>query len=459
MADYIFVLDNHLDSHQSRVVAEISRLATEGGQSVWLAGGAMREMLRGAQIRDLDFIVEHDALKVGKALAAAMNGHVLSEDSLKRSVELSLPGDVCASVSNVRTEKYSKPGGKPQIGPATIHEDLARRDFTINAIALSLNRGSRGLLVDPTNGQADLTNKELRATNSYAFFDDPSRLFRLFRFQHTLGLELVSRTLSQLENALLEHFEEVASPAALAPELRALALQPAAAAALAGLDQSGLLKLVSKVWTGDKLNAPGLARFEKAVQAILPAPKDGWLAFLTVIFEKLSPKDRADALKALALPATDLNGLKKLEAGWKKLEKDIRSPKVHKPSQVWEVLESAGENEILMVLYESDQRVVQDRIRAFYSKYLPLAQEVTEEQVVASLGVKSTIKPGTPKFAKAMRDAIIKHLNARPKKPVEPEVPAIPPPPPPGPPRARPPGLTFIVHCDYRLPPVRPERP
>jgi tRNA nucleotidyltransferase/poly(A) polymerase len=437
MADYIFVLDNHLDSHQSKVVAEMARLGTESAQSVWLAGGAMREMLRGAQIRDLDFIVEHDAIKIGKALAQSMKGEVVSEDSLKRWVELELPGEVRASVSNARTEKYSKPGGKPQIGPATIHEDLSRRDFTINAIALSLNRGSRGLLVDPTNGQADLANKELRTTNSYAFFDDPSRLFRLFRFQHTLGLEPVARTLSQVENAMLDHFEEAASPAALTPELRAMALHPAAATALAGLDQSGLLKLVSKSWTGDKINAAGLARFEKAVQAILPAPKDGWLAFLTVILEKLNPKEHAEALKALALSAAELSDLKKLEANWKRLEKEIRAPGIHKPSQVWEVLESADENEILMVLYQSEQRVVQDRIRAFYSKYLPLAQEITEEQVVASLGPKSAVKPGTPKFAKAVRDAIIKHLNARPKKPPEPEPAPLPPPPPAPPARGR----------------------
>ena len=424
MADYIFVLDNHLSPNQSKVVAGISRLATEAGQSVWLTGGAMREMLRGAPIRDLDFTVEHDAVKTGKALAHSMKGQVLSEDSLKRSVELLLPGDVRASVSNARTEKHSRPGGKPQIAPATIHEDLARRDFTINAIALSLNRGSRGLLVDPTNGQADLTNKELRTTNSYSFFDDPSRLFRLFRFQHTLGLEPVARTLSQLENALMEHYETTASAAALTPELHAMALHSGAAAALEGLDRNGLLKLAASGWTGEKVNAAGLARFDKAVQAIVPAPKDGWFAFLSVILEKLGPRDRAEALRSLAIPAQEVAALKKLDATATKLEKEIRSPKIHKPSQVWEVLEHAGENEILMVLYTSDQRVVQDRVRAFYAKYLPLAQEITEEQMIAT-----GVKPGTPRFAKAMRETIIKHLNARPKKPVEPEVPLVPPPP------------------------------
>ncbi len=77
-----------------------------------------------------------------------------------------------------------------------------RRDFTINAMALSLNRGSRGLLIDPANGQADLVNRELRSTNAYALFDDPSRIFRLIRFQHVLGFEIAPRTQSQIENAL-----------------------------------------------------------------------------------------------------------------------------------------------------------------------------------------------------------------------------------------------------------------
>src|SRR5271157_3826334 len=144
MSDYMFALESHLDAAQNRAVAEIQRIATEATATVWLTGGAMRDMLRGAPIRDLDFTVERDAVKSGKALAHALDGKVVSEDSLKRWVELELPGNVRASVANARTEKYARPGGKPQVAPATIHEDLTRRDFTINAIALSINRGSRG---------------------------------------------------------------------------------------------------------------------------------------------------------------------------------------------------------------------------------------------------------------------------------------------------------------------------
>src|SRR5580692_5779512 len=124
MSDYMFVLESHLDAAQNRVVNEMQRVATEAGMNVWLTGGAMRDTLRGARILDLDFTVERDAIKTGKALAQSLGGHVVSEDSLKRAVELELPGGVTASVGNARAEKYSKPGGKPQIAPATIHEDL-----------------------------------------------------------------------------------------------------------------------------------------------------------------------------------------------------------------------------------------------------------------------------------------------------------------------------------------------
>lgn len=98
MSDYLFMLDNHLNAAQNRVVTEIQQLATAASMNVWLTGGAMRDMLRGAPIRDLDFTVEHDAVKTGKALAETLGGEVLPEDSLKRWVELKLPGNVTASV-------------------------------------------------------------------------------------------------------------------------------------------------------------------------------------------------------------------------------------------------------------------------------------------------------------------------------------------------------------------------
>ena len=432
MSDYMFVLESHLDAAQNRVVNEMQRVATDAAMNVWLTGGAMRDTLRGARIVDLDFTVERDAVKVGKSLARVCAGKVLSEDSLKRWVELELAGGVRASVSNARTEKYSKPGAKPQVAPATIHEDLMRRDFTINAMALSLNRGSRGLLIDPANGQADLANRELRTTNAYALFDDPSRIFRLIRFQYVFGFEIAPRTQSQIENALMGEYHKVAPASVLAEEIRALSDSENAVAALEAYDRLGLLKIVSPVLTGAKLNSQGLARFEKLAHTVLPADAvnqstaGGWLAFLTVLTEKMNSRDEADVLRKFQLSRKEADGFKKLRSRAKKLETALKSTRITKPSHVYDALKDATANEVLMVLYDSAHRVVQDRIRAYYQKYLPLAQEVTEEQVAAT-----GVKPGTPKFDKAFQNMVTTHLNARPKKvvPVEPE--AVPAPAPP----------------------------
>ena len=427
MSDYMFVLESHLDAAQNRVVNEMQRVATEAGMNVWLTGGAMRDTLRGSRILDLDFTVERDAIKAGKALAHACDGKVLSEDGLKRWVELELAAGVRASVSNARTEKYSKPGGKPQVAPATIHEDLMRRDFTINAMALSLNRGSRGLLIDPANGQADLVNRELRTTNSYALFDDPSRLFRLIRFQYVLGFEIAPRTQSQIENALMGEYHKAAPVSALATEIRALSESENAVAALEAFDRLELLKPISPALTGAKLNTAGLAKFEKLAHTVLPpGGPGGWLAFLYVLTEKMTPRESADLVRHFELPKMEMDGFKKLESQAKKLESALKSARITKPSHVYDALKDATPDEVLMVLYDSAQRVVQDRIRAYYQKYLPLAQEITEEQVAAT-----GVKPGTPKFDKAFQNMVTAHLNARPKKvvPVEPE--AVPAPPPP----------------------------
>jgi tRNA nucleotidyltransferase (CCA-adding enzyme) len=427
MSDYMFVLESHLDAAQNRVVGEMQRIATEAGMNVWLTGGAMRDTLRGSRILDLDFTIERDAVKAGKALAQAGGGQVLSEDNLKRWVELELAGGVRASVSNARSEKYSKPGARPHVAPATIHEDLMRRDFTINAMALSLNRGSRGLLIDPANGQADLVNRELRTTNSNALFDDPSRIFRLIRFQYVFGFGIAPRTQSQLENALLEEYQKEAPAAALATEIRALSESENAVVALEAFDALGLLKLISPALTGTKLNAPGLARFEKLAHTVVPpGTKGAWLGFLTVLTEKMSPREKADVLREFDLPKQETEGLRKLESQAQKLESALKSARISRPSHVYEALAGATSDEVLMVLYDSAQRVVQDRIRTYYQKYLPLAQEITDEQVAAT-----GVKPGTPKFEKAFRNMVITHLNARPKKvpPPEPEVMAAPVPP------------------------------
>src|SRR5690349_4749154 len=201
MSDYMFMLESHLSSDQNRVVAEVQAAASLAGANVFLAGGAMRDVLGGFQVRDLDFTVEGHALKVARAVADKTGARTVSTDENRRSTEMVFPSGVTAQFAMSRREQYSKPGARPQVFPATIQEDLRERDFSVNAIALSLNRASRGLLLDPANGLADLERRELRSLSSYVFYNDPIRLFRLVRLRVRLGFTVDERTRMQFDNA------------------------------------------------------------------------------------------------------------------------------------------------------------------------------------------------------------------------------------------------------------------
>jgi tRNA nucleotidyltransferase (CCA-adding enzyme) len=425
MSDYMFMLESHLSTEQNRVVAEVQAAAAGANLSLFLTGGAMRDMLGGFSIRDLDFTVEGNGLKVARAVAKKTGARLVAEDENRKCAELLFPGGVTAEIGMARTERYPKPGGKPQVSPSTIHEDLGRRDFTVNAIALSLNRASRGLLVDPRNGLGDLERKELRAVYNYALYDDPTRIPRLIRFKVRLGFMIEERTQMQYENVRLEQLEERIPARRLFEELHRIADDPAAPEILQALEQEKLLSLFSPALAGGKLNLGGLAKFQKAKQLIPPGvrfPLDNLGLFLYLLAEKLTPKEKAALVKATAMHKSEVELWQKLDARAKKLERELKSPKLNRPSQVYQALAGAPGDQVLFLLLRSSLRLVQDRIRNYLQKYLPAAQEVTDDEVRAKGAA-----PGTPKFRKLKEEIIAQRLNARPKKVTPEEAPAAPP--------------------------------
>jgi tRNA nucleotidyltransferase/poly(A) polymerase len=418
MSDYMFMLENHLNSSQSAVLAKVQEAAQEANVNLFLTGGAIRDMLGGFPIRDLDFLIEGNAVKIAKGIAHAYPDiEILHVDENRKSVKMRFPGNVSVEIGMARQERYLKPGAKPQVVPATIHEDLRRRDFTINAIALSLNRASRGLLLDPTNGVSDLERKEIRATGNYTLYDSPIRLLRLIRFKIRLGFQIAERTQSQYANAREAEVEKHISPRALAEELEQISREPHAAELLQALEEEKLLHLISPALTGSKLNIAGFAKLQKARQMLpygVDLPVDETSLFLNLLTEKLTPKERASLVETAGVNPAALEEAHKLETRARKFEKEVSASNLQRPSRIYSILSKAPGEVILFLLVRSQQRNVHDRVRNYLQKYLHVAQEVTDAEVLAT-----GAKPGTPKFEKVRADLIAKHLDARPKKPPE----------------------------------------
>src|SRR6478672_9547437 len=213
MADYIYTMEIRLTPDQLKGVGLVQEVARAAGMNLYLTGGAIRDIISGFSIRDLDFTVQGNPLKLQKDFEKAGAKITAVEEDI-RTIFLSLPGNARAEVSMARTERFEKTGKPPIVMPATIHEDLRRRDFTVNAMALSLNEGSRGLLMDPFNGAADIEAKLLRVLHNYAFLEDPSRLIRATRFAARFHWPMEERTQQRYdaakENGYIEYLRHSA---------------------------------------------------------------------------------------------------------------------------------------------------------------------------------------------------------------------------------------------------------
>lgn len=426
MSDYMFILENHLSVEQRAVLDLVQQAAAAANISLFLTGGALRDMLGGFPIRDLDFTVEGPALKFARDLVKQHKAEIVAVDELRKSAELRFPTGARCAVTMAHTEKFAKPGAKPQVAPATIHEDLRCRDFTINSIALSLNRASRGLLIDPTNGAGDIEHREIRAVSPYSLYDDPIRLLRLVRFKTRFGFAVEEKTWQQFLNAREAAVQQMIAPRSLFQELYEITQEPNPGDVFAALDQEGLLTLFCQGLKGAKVN---LAVFQKLakLKAMIPfgAPLavDWYAIVMFCLTEKLAAKERAALVAATQMTKQEAAPWQKLEASAAKLAAAIRSPRLKRASQTFAVLSKAPGEQVLLLGLTSEHRVVQDRVKNFLSRCLAVAMEVTDAEVKEVSG----LEPGSPKFQKAKEERIAAHLDGRVRKPAPPPEPEPPP--------------------------------
>ena len=188
------VLADELDrlEHLAKVFEAVSAIS-EGYDGVYLVGGTVRDILLGEPNFDVDIAVEGDAIALAGSLADALDGRARVHEKFGTAVVLYGDGER-VDVVTARTEFYDAPGALPTVEHASIREDLFRRDFTINAMAVSLKGGDRGRLVDPFGGRRDLQTGTIRVLHNLSFIDDPTRIFRGVRYENRYGFRMDDHT-------------------------------------------------------------------------------------------------------------------------------------------------------------------------------------------------------------------------------------------------------------------------
>src|SRR6202048_3189902 len=233
MPDYMFLLESRLSPEQRAVLTRVQELSAAMGFNVYLTGGTVRDLVTGASLRDPDVTVEGNPSKIARELEKG-GAKVLHEDEKLRHIELLFSGDVEGSISAARDDHYVRPGTRPKVRWSTIMEDLRRRDFSLNAVAISLNPASRGLLLDPTNGLSDIERGEVRALTIHSFTNQPVRLLRVLRFSARMGFKLEARSKEWFDLAIERELQKTISPEDAGMELRGLAREGRPTGALKG---------------------------------------------------------------------------------------------------------------------------------------------------------------------------------------------------------------------------------
>ncbi len=431
MADYIYTMEIRLTPDQQRGVTLVQDIARAAGMNIYLTGGAVRDIISGFTIRDLDFTVQGNPLKLQKELERAGTAIAAADDDLK-TLYLVLPGKVRAEISMARTERYEKAGKPPIVSPATIIEDLRRRDFTVNAMALSLNPGSRGLLLDPFNGAADIEAKLLRILHNYAFVEDPSRLIRASRFAARFHWPLEERTHARFESAKENNYIEYITDKAIGYEIEQLAYEDDPLHIVRVLEKENWLKLLNPHWTTAKVDAAGLSQLLKTRQQMnelgyTPDPAPAVMYFLT---SRLGDKDIADMRKLM--PRKDLvEAWRDLEDHAKDLAKRLTSKEAATPSRTWKLLSEARPEMTLFLAVTARQQAVVQKIKNFFTKWRQVQQKIPLPEMT-----ELHITPQMPEYPKIAQDVFMLLLDGRLRSRTETLKflkPLAPPPPPPPP--------------------------
>jgi tRNA nucleotidyltransferase (CCA-adding enzyme) len=412
MPDYMYLLESRLSPEQRATLERVQELSRSQEINVYLTGGAIRDLISGQPIRDLDFTVEGNPVRMVRELEKG-GARIVWESEKLRHYEMIFAGDADGSISSARNDVYDKPGAKPEYHFAGIMEDLRRRDFSFNAIAISLNAQSRGLLLDPTNGLADLERQEVRALSIHAFTNQPVRLMRILRYCARMGSKMESRTQEWFELAMERRLYENIEGAEAGHEVRALAREESPTATLKQWEARGLLasihpRLQKRKPDYDSLNKLARVRSNLLSAGIRPRPQ---VAVTSYVIGRLKSREAAAALRNMEFRSAEVDAIAHLVPEAQKVVKILKSRKTNSARDAYFYIASLPPEMLVFIEVELPNPRAVSKIRNYVQKWRPMRLALPFGELDA-LGVARG-----PKFDKIIEQLFEMQLRGKARSP------------------------------------------
>ena len=416
MPDYMFLLESRLSPEQRAAMLRVQELAAVLGFNVYLTGGTVRDLITGANLRDLDFTVEGNPSKMARELEKG-GAKVLSEDEKFRHVEILFAGDVEGSISAARDEHYVRPGTRPELRWSTIMEDLRRRDFSLNAIAISLNPASRGLLLDPTNGLSDIEHGEVRALTIHSFTNQPVRLLRALRLAARMGFKLESRTQEWFNLAIERELQLSITPEDAGEELRSLSREERPHLVLKEWEDNDLMEYFSATIAKKHPGYDAINRLIKVRDDLFMAGFRPRLAapMLHAILGRLKDRELSSTLSKLGYRAAEIEAIEEFPEKALEIQKDLTGKKTKTPIEAYRYIEKLPMEYVAYLLAESSNSAALSKVKAYLHKWRPIRQSLP----IVGTELEALGMPRGPKFDQIVQDVFAIQLNGRAKTPEE----------------------------------------
>jgi tRNA nucleotidyltransferase (CCA-adding enzyme) len=428
MPDYVYLLENRLSAEQRHALSRLREAARNAGTILFLTGDAVRDLTSGHAVRELEVAIHGNALKLKKPLEK-LGGKIWGEDEASRSLYLCFPGTVGVDLVSTHRVEYPKPG-RPVYHPASIQEDLRRRDFTANSMAISLNEGSFGLLMDPLNGAADIESRTLRLVSNYGFLEEPALLIRATRYRARLGWEMDSRTQTRYENAKAEGVIEALSAHARSQELEQIGHEEEGLRVLGALQDEGWMAALFPGWTTAKADETKLkALHALAVELLVQGVRaDTSAAQMQLLTAGMASRDLSALKKLMLRPGfvEEWNSLDTLAAGFQKV---LLAKQNMVPSASFKLFTSYDPEAVLWLGFTSKNAAVLER----YNQFLKVWPEA-HQRIPHLLMQEMRITPELPGYKDLVHAIFLELIDGRLTTPeemrayLEPHSPPAPPP-------------------------------
>ena len=279
-------LRERLSEEIIELLVSVGSVADSLGYDAYAVGGFVRDIFLYLENLDTDVVIEGDGIEFAKALAAFLGGRVRAHEKFRTAVVI-LPNGRKIDVATARLEYYKSPGALPTVETGSIKLDLYRRDFTINTLAIRLNPGKFGTLIDFFGAQKDLKRKVIRVLHNLSFVEDPTRVFRAIRFEQRFGFRIGKLTAALIENAVRMDFFRQLSGRRLFSELRQILEEDRPVMALHCLHKYNLLKVIHREIVYNSAMEALLHSVEKVLAwhnlLFLEEPCRHWMVYLLAL--------------------------------------------------------------------------------------------------------------------------------------------------------------------------------